>query len=133
MGLYVDYVNEFTVEHINSGNSYHDTYESIMEKGYSTEQESKLLKKMEEELLENESFLNEASDSYFSILIMCLILFNALIFFFGRKGYISIKPAVFSVVVLLSLLTYSSGVGQTISWFLVTSVTYFLACKKNSF
>ncbi|MCG7548063.1 hypothetical protein [Pseudoalteromonas sp. Of7M-16] len=104
-----------------------------MEKGYSTEQENKLLKKMEEELLENESFLNEASDSYFSILILCLILFNALIFFFGRKGYISIKPAVFSVVVLLSLLTYSSGVGQTISWFLVTSVTYFLACKKKSF
>lgn len=78
LAFYIDYANRYTIEYINSENSYYEKYQSIMDKGYATEYEVNLLRKMEDEHRKDRKVREER---YFLTLIL-FYFFTAFWFFY---------------------------------------------------
>lgn len=121
----------------NPGSEYGKAYNEKMQKGFLTEDEIILLKKMETEHIADKSARNERMRGYFGALALSMLSMSILLFWAKHKMLIQIGTVIISPIIFLVAIIATGSVGQSVFWLIfglfgTLSAEYFSRNKASS-
>ena len=100
----------------NPGSEYGKAYHEKMQKGFLTEEEITLLKKMETEHIADKSARNERMRGYFGALTLSMLTMSILLFWAKYKMLIQIGTVIISPIIFIVAVIATGSVGQSMFW-----------------